>query len=492
MIKPHLLRAREKLLRWRADPIAMVREEFRVEPDPWQAEALAAFAKPETQRLALKACKGPGKTACEAWMGLNFLATRPYPKIAATSITGDNLADNLWPEFNKWMNQSAFFRETFVWTKTRIFYRDEPENWFITARTWPKTADAEQQANALAGLHADYVMFILDESGGIPQAVMTTAEAVLSSGIECKVVQGGNPTHTTGPLHRACTIDRHLWYVVTITGDPDNPLRSPRINVAWAKQQIASFGRENPWVMVNVLGEFPPASINALLGVEDVEKAMARHLPEDVYAWAQKRLGVDAARFGDDPWVIFPRQGLAAFKPEVMRNPRTPEVAARIARAHRDWQPEMILIDDTGHWGHGCMDLLLAAGLPAIPIIYSERAPDRRYKTVRDQMWIEMADWVKHGGALPNDIELLQELTIPTYTYIGGQFVLESKDQIKERLGRSPNKADALAQTFAFPEMPAAIMARLKGRQTVLHDGNPFEAEHRQALVEFDPFSRPD
>jgi len=58
-----------------------------------------------------------------------------------------------------------------------------------------------------------------------------------------------------------------------------------------------------------VLGEFPPTSINALLGVEE---AMPRHLRIDQYDWAQKRLGVDVVRFGDDRTVIFPRQALSS------------------------------------------------------------------------------------------------------------------------------------------------------------------------------------
>ncbi|MGE5360618.1 MAG: hypothetical protein ACM3NQ_16505, partial [Bacteroidales bacterium] len=93
---------------------------------------------------------------------------------------------------------------------------------------------------------------------------------------------------------------------MTITGDPDNPHRSPRISLERAKEQIALWGRDNPWVKVNIFGEFPDASLNALLGVEEVEAAMHRHYRQDAFEWAQKRLGVDAARFGDDPWCIFP------------------------------------------------------------------------------------------------------------------------------------------------------------------------------------------
>jgi hypothetical protein len=90
---------RARLDGWRQAPAAFVREVFGVVPDPWQEEVLEAF--PDKPRIAMKACKGPGKTAVQAWLGWNFLATRRDAKIAATSITADNLADNLWSEMAK-------------------------------------------------------------------------------------------------------------------------------------------------------------------------------------------------------------------------------------------------------------------------------------------------------------------------------------------------------------------------------------------------------
>jgi phage terminase large subunit len=158
-------------------------------------------------------------------------------------------------------------------------------------------------------------MFVLDESGSIPQSVMTAADAVLAGDGETKVIQSGNPTSLDGPLYRACVTDRHLWTVIRMTGDPDDPKRSPRVSVEWARQQVASYSRENPWVKINVLSEWPPASLDALLGPEEVERAMHRHLREDEYSCAQKWLGIDCSRFGDDLTVIFPRQALPRFAP---------------------------------------------------------------------------------------------------------------------------------------------------------------------------------
>ena len=252
----------DKLRRWREDPVYFVQDQFGIEPDKWQVDFLRAF--PSSNRMALKACKGPGKTAVLAWLGWNFLATRPHPKIAATSITGDNLADNFWTEMAKWRNNSPFLKQTFELKKTRIFSRDHPETWFMSARTWPRAADATQQADALAGLHADYLLFIMDEVGGIPDAVMATAEAGLATGIETKIIVAGNPTHREGPLYRACTSERDMWYVQEITSDPDDPKRTPRVDLQWARDQIRKYGKNSPWVLVNVYGKFPPSSINVL------------------------------------------------------------------------------------------------------------------------------------------------------------------------------------------------------------------------------------
>ena len=464
------------LHRWRWRPIEFVREVFKIEPDTWQAEALAAF--PYVQRLGFKACKGPGKTAVLAWLGWNFLATRPAPKIGATSISEDNIDDNLWPEMAKWQAQSPFLAQQFTWTKSRIFLTDDPANWFMAKRTWPKTADPQRQADTLAGLHADFIMFLLDESGSIPQALMTTAEAILSSCIEGKIVQAGNPTSLEGPLYRACTHDRHLWTIIEITGDPDDPKRSPRISLEWARQQIASYGRDNPWVMVNVLGQFPPASLNALIGVEEVMAAMTRHLIITQYEHAQKRLGIDVARFGDDRTVIFPRQGKAAFRPRIMRHARgsaaSVDIATAVIRAKVHWGSEAEFIDATGGWAAGASDILQDSGYPVHNVQFAAPALDRRYYNRRAEMWFAMAAAIKAGGALPNLPEMVAELTTPTYTFRKGQFLLEEKDQVKARLGRSPDLADALATTYALPEMPARALAHLRTAAHAERDADPF------------------
>src|SRR5262245_43872523 len=102
--------------RWRENPVQMVHEEFKADPDPWQRDFLNVFPSqdPKKLRISLQACVGPGKTAVLAWAGWNFLGCYgdkgEHPKGAAVSVSWDNLKANLWPELSKWQQRSEYLR----------------------------------------------------------------------------------------------------------------------------------------------------------------------------------------------------------------------------------------------------------------------------------------------------------------------------------------------------------------------------------------------
>jgi phage terminase large subunit len=487
-------RARLQLKTWRENPVRFVYDNFGVEPDAWQRRALEAFADPAQHRISLQACAGPGKSAVLAWCGWNFLSCYgdrdEHPKGAAVSVTQDNLKDNLWPEFAKWQGRSPFLMRTFQWTKERIFSREFPASWFISARSWSKTANPEEQGRTLSGLHSKYIIALVDESGDIPVAVLKAGEQALSTGpVFGKMMQAGNPTSLDGMLYAAATKLRAQWLVIRITGDPEDPERSPRIDQAWARKQIEIYGRDDPWVKPYILGQFPDASINALIGVDEVEAAMRRHLRKDEFDFAQKRLGIDAARFGDDKWVIFPRQGLAAFRPVELRHVRTHDVAARVIAAKTKWKAEREYFDDTGGYAAGVIDAMIQSGYSPMPVNFAGKAIDPRFYNKRAEMLWECAQWVKRGGALPMIPDLVTEMTAHTYTFRAGKLIIIEKDQVKELIGRSPNHFDALALTFAEPATPAELVAGLRASAHAETEFDPLaDPAQRWARVEFDPY----
>jgi phage terminase large subunit len=483
--------AASRIAEWREHPAQMVLELFGVEPDLWQKEFLEAF--PRNQRMAMQACKGPGKSTVLAWIGWNYLLTRLHPKIAATSISAANLADGLWTEMAKWQQKSALLLDQFVWTKTRIFARQFPETWFMSARAFSQSADANAQANTLAGFHSDYVLFLIDESGSMPRAVMVTAEAALAGCIEAHVVQAGNPTSLEGALHHAATAARRLWFIVEITGDPEDAKRSPRIPVEYAKEQIEQYGRDNPWVIVNIFGRFPPSSLNALIGPDEVNAAMKRNYREMEIGNAPRVMGIDVARFGDDASVIFRRQGIQCWPILKYRNIDSTQGAGTTARQWDDWEADAAFIDNTGGFGSGWIDQLSQLGKSPIGVGFANEAHNKsRYYNKRAEMYFEACEWIKRGGALPHSPELLAALTQTTYTFKGDRFLLEDKDQVKIKIGYSPDEADAFVLTFAEPITtnksrparriqpvyePFKDLDRIIERSNAVGDYNPYRGE---------------
>jgi phage terminase large subunit len=484
-----VIAAASKLREWRENPVSMVRELFRAEPDEWQRDLLMAF--PKHNRLAGMACKGPGKTAGLAWMGWNFLLTRPHSKVPCTSITGDNLADGLWSEFSAWHKRSPLLQRSFVWTKTRIHQVDNPETWFASARSWSKDADATQQANTLAGVHADYVCFLIDESSDIPDGVVAAAEGALTSGKETKLVIMGNATRTSGPLYRAFTTDRRMWFLVKITGDPDDPKRSPRINVEEARKQIEKYGRDSYIVKVNILGEFPDRQADKLLGAAQVAEAMERGVPPAVFQRQAKVMGLDVARFGDDDASISMRQGLASFPFKQFHGLDNVELAEAAMKLANKWDADHLFVDGTGN-GSGVCDTLKHRGFKRFSEIhFGMRATDPlKFENRRAEMHWEAAEWVKGGGALPKDPLLSEELCAPIFWYDKRQRIcLESKEDIKSRLGRSPDRADAFVLTFAGPVMARGFELPEDLKKPRPNDYDPYPTLSQEPGSDYDPYN---
>ena len=461
------------ILRWRQAPQLMVRELFGVTPDVWQDEALALF--PKSPRLALRACKGPGKTTVLAWIGWNYMLTRPNCNIGALSITVQNLADGLWKEMAKWREKSPLLTQMFEWTKTRIFAKEAPATWFMSAKSWPKSASVEEQANALAGFHADYVLFLVDESGGMTDAVMVSAEAAFAGTVECHIVQAGNPTQLSGPLYRACTSAKHIWQVITITGDPDDPKRSPRIPIEHARSMIAQWGRDNNWVKSDIFGEFPSASINALIGQDDVAAAMKRYYREHEIGRVPKILGIDVARQGDDASAMAKRQGIQMFPFTTRRGIDSIQGASWVNREWAEWGADAAFVDATGGFGSGWEDQLRVLGRAPIGVQFAGQAHLKtRYYNKRAEMAMDFVQWIMKGGALPGENpRLMAALTQTTYTHQGDRLLLEPKELVKAKIGHSPDEFDAAILTFAEP---ITLQTRTARGNRMLVDYDPFAA----------------
>lgn len=428
------------------------------QPDEWQKDFLLDFgALTESgealyKRMLAVACKGPGKTALEAWLGWYFLATRPHCKVPCISITGGNLKDGLWAEFKKWQNRSAFLTASFTWYAERIVNNDHPETWWASKRSWSPDADTSTQATDIAGLHEDYLLWLIDECSDMPQGVVDAALAALSGGIETRVVMMGNATQTDGPLWNACTTEKDRWRIIRITGDPDDPKRSPRIDIEEARREIAQKGRDDYRVRVNILGQFPDKAADKLIDARVVDSAMGRDLADAAFMYEPKVLAADVARYGDDDSMLCRRQGRVTFTLTEYSQLATDELGDRIIATAQNWGADGVFVDGTGVGG-GVVDHMRRANFRDVREVHNaEKAIDpARFENKRAECYWLAKEWLEAGGCLPNDVRLGDELKAPKFWYRKGRICIEPKEDIKARLGRSPDRADAFVLTFAGP-----------------------------------------
>ena len=225
------------------------------------------------------------------------------------------------------------------------------------------------------------------------------------------------------------------------------------------------------------LCDFSASVDNVLITIDLVSKGASRLLNDSDVRGAPKIMGIDVARFGDDRSVIFKRQGLWAKEPRVIEKMDNMTFAGIVGYEIDQFQPDGVFID-SGR-GEGVIDRLRQLGYRVMEVNFGSRATDgERYNNKRTEMWDKMREWLEAGGAIPNNSDLKTELSSPTYSFDAqGRQCLESKDKLKERGLRSPDMADALALTFAFPVQSNSIR-------------NFREAERRRRKYEEDDLER--
>lgn len=425
---------------------------------------------------------GVGKSALVAWLIWWAMSTCPDAKVVLTANTGQQLRTKTWPEIQKWA-RLAFNSHWFDVLGESIASKDPKaaKTWRCDAVTW-----SENNLEAFAGLHnkGRRILLLFDEASGIADRVWEVAEGALTDeDTEIIWAAFGNPTEPGGRFAACFGAQRHRWAPLQIDSRTV-PGTNKRLFAEW----VALYGEDSDFVRVRVRGVFPRAGSMQFIGSELVEQAVAR---EASGTRADPLIiGADIARFGDDCTVIAFRKGRdARIIPWIkLRGADTMQVAARIAEARAQHRADAIFVDGGGVGG-GVVDRLRQLGEKPIEVQFGGRSDrtsvdDTSPATAnkRAEMWANMRQWLAHG-AIPDDVELKADLTGPQYSFIirdgRDAILLEPKEAMKKRGLASPDGADALALTFAYPVAPrpdAGLPDAGTFRTDTLGDYNPFES----------------
>ncbi len=454
-------------------------------PDEWQTKILHEIrdglkTPADAIREAVASGHGPGKSALIAWLILWAVSTYEDTKGVVTANTETQLRTKTWPELAKW-HRLFIARHWFKFTATAL-YSVDPEHektWRVDAIAW-----SERNTEAFAGLHnqGKRVVVFFDEASSIPDVIWETTEGALTdSDTQILWCAFGNPTRNTGRFRECFGRYRHRWNTHQVDS------RTARLtNKAQIKQWIDDYGEDSDFVRVRVRGVFPRAGSMQFISSEVVEAAMSPERDYEVTLMDPVVMGVDVARFGDDQSVIVIRRGRDArgFKAIKLRNVDTMTLAARVADEATQAGVDAIFVDGGGVGG-GVVDRLRYLRMPVHEVQFGSKA-DRAmpsqsgnlmYANKRAEMWGVMRDWLT-GAMLPHDQELIADLTGVEYGYVmkEGQdaIQLEKKEDMKKRGLASPDYADALALTFAYPVAPSdhtGVVSRQKSQMQA--DYNP-------------------
>lgn len=222
--------------------------------------------------------------------------------------------------------------------------------------------------------------------------------------------------------------------------------------------------------------DFTVSAQNIVIPIRLVDEAIRRNIAPNQVAGQAVIIGVDVARFGDDSTTIWRRQGTWVDRPRVYKGLNVMEVADRVMMAIRDWEADICFID-SGAMGSGVVDRLHQLGFTnVVEINFGQNAIDMtRYANIRAEMYFKLQGFLEAGGCLPNIAELKEELTVTEYDFNKiGKIQLNPKEEIKEKLGRSPDLADGLVLTFAKPFVkPSRLANDFINRNYAMDDYNP-------------------
>ena len=406
----------------------------------------------DTLRAAVSSGRGIGKSALVSWLILWMLTTRIGSTVMVSANSEAQLRGVTWGELTKW---AAMAINSHWWeisaTKlvpaqwlTQIVERDLKKGtryWAAEGRLW-----SEENPDAYAGTHnMDGMMLIFDEASGIADAIWPVGAGFFTENILDRYwFAFSNPRKNTGYFFECFHGKRDFWKTMQIDARTVEGT-DPRVY----QQIIDEYGEDSPQARVEVYGEFPAQGEDQFIAprlVEDAEKRLAWKDPS-----APIVLGVDPARSGADSTVIVARQGRDLLAIRRYRGDDTMTVVGHVIEAIEDFQPALTVIDEGG-LGYGILDRLVEQRYKVRGVNFGWKAKSSvMWGNKRAELWGAMRDWLK-TASIPKDRQLKTDLTAPkTKPDSSGTVYLESKKDMKARGLASPDAADALACTFAFP-----------------------------------------
>jgi hypothetical protein len=444
------------------DPVGFIQD--RLGEFLWTKQEEIARAIPVHRRVAVQSCHGIGKSWIAAqlvawWIGEHepggaFVVT--------TARTGAQVKAILWREIGR------------AHSRGRLPGRlNQTEWWMQVGRNEELVAfgrkPSDYDPDAFQGIHARYVLIIIDEAAGVPKALFDAAQTLMTNE-DSRILAIGNPDDPASHFCTKILKPDSGWHLIRVDAfespnftDEEVPddLRSLLVGQFYVDEARRDWGEGSPLWQSKVRGLVPEDTSDGVIPLSWLRRCQEEreHKPEQL---VPVELGVDVGAGGD--WtVVRERCGMKAGRTWRDRTPEPEQAVGLIMGAIRETGATSVKVDAIGiGWGIVGMlhEALASNGGRAGPVIHAVNVGQsalnpERFPKLRDQFWWELGRELSQASGW--DLSGLDDMTVaqliaPRYKLdASGRVKIEPKDDTRKRLGRSPDDADALLLAYYVP-----------------------------------------
>jgi len=449
------------------DPVEFMRDTLGYAM--WDKLAEVCYSVRDNHNTVVESGFSVGKSVSSAAIACWFLTTHQPAIVITLAPTFSQVSNIIWRYIRsvaRKANLPGTIFETPRWEMA-------PDHYAIGLSPKKDTGRDGDTIATLQGFHGPRMLVIMDEAAGLPKAIWDSVNG-LAVGDQCRILAIGNPVEQAGPFYDATL--NSSWRHIRISAFDHPNVKEGRevipgaVTRSWVEERAKEWATEvapgtpnavylewvdkwydpMPIFQAKVLGIPPEQAEDQLIKLSWVIAAQERVLNE---RGSETVIGLDPApRNGDDNSLCV-RQGMQVTHLTRLRGQDTQQITEWLALQTREFHASKVYIDEVGS-GAGAYDRARVLGLPAVAVNFSRSATQKkRFANLRAECWWKVRELLREGKlAIPNDPRLQADLIMPKFAPdMYGRILLESKDDIRARLGRSPDTADSLAITFALP-----------------------------------------
>lgn len=451
---------------YRDDPISFIENCLGADLDPWQREFFEVI--PDTRKVSIAAGHGVGKSTALCFLCLHTLLFHFPCKGVITAPSSSQLYSALWADLKMWIEHLPdVLKDLIDYTQDVIRLKEAPNESFIRA-----AVARIDQPDALQGVHAEsgIVLLIVDEAAAVHNRIYESAYGSMSQE-NAKMILIGNPTRNTGYFYETFHRASSEW-----TNFQVSCIDSPRVSESYINEMRVLYGEDSAMWKIRVLGEFADEEEAGFISPSIIRSAINREIepsPSSPIIW-----GLDVARMGRDKRALCKRKGNVILEQiKTWRKLDLMSLAGEVMNEFQNTPPDEqcseLLIDAIGI-GAGLCDRINEIGIiPTRGINVSESSSlTNECGNLRAELWYKAREFFeKKTCKIPNDPELVKELSAPRYKFDSrGRYLIESKDEMRRRGEASPDKADAFCLTFATNPAILSGGERISWNQPLVRD----------------------